>query len=127
MMCQYSKNSTSHYSAVTGESFEIKSSIHCTDKFVIYSIQCKKCPKIQYVGQTSNTICTRFSNHRSDIITKKLYKPVGQHFNLPGHSFSDLIFSPFEKLYVQDKTLLDVRERYWIQQKQTLKSGLNKC
>ena len=31
---------------------------------------------------------------------------------------SDLVFLPFEKLRVEDKTMLDVRERYWIPKKE---------
>ena len=59
--------------------------------------------------------------------TKKFAKPVSNHFNLPGHKLSDLVFLPFEKLNVKDKTMLDVRERYWISKKGTHKHGLNKC
>ena len=36
-----------------------------------------------------------------------------------------MLFTPFEKLYVKDKTMLDVRESYWILTKETVKNGLN--
>ena len=36
-----------------------------------------------------------------------------------------MIFTPFEKLYVKDKTMLDVCEKYWIFTKDTVKNGLN--
>jgi hypothetical protein len=63
----------------------------------------------------------------SDIKTKKVEKPVGAHFNLPGHTASDMVFLPFEKLRIQDKTMLDVRERFWIEKKKTFLYGLNRC
>lgn len=127
LMCHYSVNTSQHKSAYDGKLYNIQSRIKCTDTFLIYSIQCRKCPSIEYVGQTTQTASTRFYNHRSDVTTKKLAKPVANHFNLPGHKLSDLVFLPFEKLRVKDKTMLDVRERYWISKKGTHKHGLNKC
>ena len=44
------------------------------------------------VGQTTQTESKRFYNHRSDVTTKKLAKPVSNHFFLPGHKLSDLVF-----------------------------------
>ena len=93
---------------------------------MIYSITCKKCPDVEYVGQTSQPIHKRFYSHSSDITNQKIDKPVPEHFNKPGHKLSDMCFLPFEKLRKQDKTLLTVRERFWIEEKQTLKFGLNK-
>ena len=127
LMCHYSMNTLQHKSAYDGKLYNIQSMIKCTDTYLIYSIQCRKCPSIQYVGQTTQTASTRFSNHRSDVTTKKVDKPVSNHFNLPGHQLSDLVFLPFEKLRVKDKTMLEVRERYWISKKGTYKHGLNKC
>ena len=127
MMCTFSTNCTSHECAYTKEKFEIQSMIKCTDTYIIYSITCKLCPKVQYIGQTYQTAAKRFSTHHSDIITKKVHKPVAAHFNLPGHGTSAMIFLPFEKLRFPDKTMLDVREDFWIQKKKTFLYGLNKC
>ena len=39
-----------------------------------------------------------------------------------------MIFTPFEKLYVKDKTMLDVREKYWIFTKDIVKKWFEyKC
>ena len=126
-MCTYSKNTSQHSAAATGEVFQIMSDITCTDRFIIYSIKCRNCPQIEYIGQTSQRASDRFHCHKSDIINKKVHKPVPFHFCLPNHSSCDMIFLPFEKLNKPDKTLLDIRERFWIDRKQTLKYGLNKC
>ena len=56
---------------------------------------------------------------------QKIEKPVAKHFNSRNHSKADMLFTPFEKLYVKDKTMLDVRESYWILTKETVKNGLN--
>lgn len=127
MMCKYSINTNTHEAAATKEKFSMQSTIRCTDNYVIYSITCRRCPNVQYIGQTSQQAASRFSNHHSDITTKKVHKPVAAHFNLPGHGASDMIFLPFEKLRFKDKTLLEVRERHWIQKKKSLLLGLNKC
>ena len=125
-LCKYSKNSNIHVSSKTKIKYDIKSQIRCNDSYVIYSITCKKCPDVEYVGQTSQPIYKRFYSHSSDITNQKIDKPVPEHFNKPGHKLSDMCFLPFEKLRKQDKTLLTVRERFWIEEKQTLKFGLNK-
>ena len=125
-MCLHSENMKFHTISYSGEKIEIKSKICCDDTFVIYSIQCKKCPRIQYVGQTIQPVYKRFLSHRSDILSKKKDKPVANHFCSRNHCSDDMIFTPFEKLYKKDKTLLDIREKFWIQKKKTVMFGLNK-
>ena len=50
----------------------------CNTENLIYSIQCLGC-KSHYVGQTGDTLRTRFNNHKSEIRTKK-DKPLSSHF-----------------------------------------------
>ena len=124
-LCNHSCNITEHIASYSNKKYPIKSVIKCSDSYVIYSIQCKKC-NMQYVGQTTNAVSKRFNSHSWDILNKKLEKPVAKHFNSRNHSHSDMIFTPFEKLYVKDKTLLDVREKFWILEKDTVRNGLNR-
>ena len=126
MLCKHSKSATSHVSCKTKQKYDIKSQIRCSDSYIIYSISCKKCPDLEYVGQTSLPASKRFYNHYSDIVNQKVDKPVPEHFNKPGHSVSDMCFLPFERLRKRDKTMLTVRERFWISEKDTLKNGLNR-
>ena len=44
----------------------------------------------QYVGETKNPLHLRLNGHRSDYYRKLCDKPVGIHFNIPGHTFGDL-------------------------------------
>ena len=123
-LCNRSQNISEHVANFSGKKYPIKSNIKCSDSYVIYSIQCKQCP-MQYVGQTSNAASVRFNNHSSDILNKKVTKPVAKHFNSRNHSWADMVFTPFEKLHKKDKTLLDIREKFWIREKQTVEHGLN--
>uniref|UniRef100_A0A8C3EYT3 GIY-YIG domain-containing protein n=1 Tax=Chrysemys picta bellii TaxID=8478 RepID=A0A8C3EYT3_CHRPI len=43
-----------------------------------------------YIGQTGQSLRKRINGHKSDIRNHNTQKPVGEHFNLSGHSMSDL-------------------------------------
>ena len=118
-------NTSEHVCKTTQRKYPIKSKIKCSDSYVIYSIQCKKCPT-EYIGQTTQKVSERFRGHYNDIVNKRTNKVVAEHFNSRGHSLSDLVFTPIEKLYRMNQTLLNVRERFWIRQKKTVEFGLNK-
>jgi hypothetical protein len=77
-----------------------------------------------YVGKSTLDGATRFSQHKSDVNLGK-DKAVARHFNLPGHSSSDMRFLPFE-VVAGDSTLLASREAFWISKKKTLESGINR-
>ena len=122
-LCNRSHNIVEHIASHSNKKYPVQSRIKYSDNYVIHSIQCKVCSK-QYVGQTSNAISKRFNSHLYDVLNN-LNKPVARHFNSRNHSASDMILTPFEKLYIKDRTLLNVRESYWIYEKQTVIHGLN--
>ena len=69
--------------------------VNCQSKNVIYLWRCKKqnCkdyPRNSYVGKTTQTFQKRFSQHRDYVKQGILTEPSGLHFNLPGHSVSDM-------------------------------------
>ena len=78
-----------------------------------------------YVGKTTDSISSRSSAHRSDTRTGK-NKAISEHYNGPGHSLSDMVFLPFEKVLNRDETLVASREEYWIRKKQTYEKGINR-
>ena len=53
-------------------------------------------------------------------------KAVPEHFNGPGHSMSDMVFLPIEKVLNRDETLLASREEFWIRKKQSYEKGINR-
>ena len=130
MLDHYVTPATKHMALSTGEEFPIKDIITCTSQNIIYDLWCDKCKQSadpgsgQYTGKTTGDGATRFSAHKSDVNLCK-DKAVAKHFNLPGHSSSDMRYLPFEIVH-GDATLLASREEYWIKTKKTFEFGINR-
>ena len=133
-MCSYITPSVTHTSGVTGEIFPITSVITCTTNCIIYDLWCDRCRNSaaampgsdHYTGKSENTASERFTGHRSDVSTGKIFKAVAQHFNQPGHKLSDMRFLPFETVNSNDPMVLASREAYWIEKKKTFEFGINR-
>ena len=52
--------------------------------------------------------------------------PVGVHFRQPGHSYSDLVLVPIEKIRSRDPMVRKVREQFYINKFSSIENGLNK-
>ena len=108
--------------------YPIKGNMDCDSTNLIYLISCKKCPA-QYVGETGNSLRTRFTQHRYNI-NKNVDTPVSTHFS-ETHNIEDLILTPIEKIpdtsnTLKDKSLRKLHETYWIKTLATYKNhGLN--
>jgi hypothetical protein len=109
----------------------------CMTKNVIYIIICKKC-NLFYVGETSDTLKARISQHLNHILKFKPYekyhdKEVARHFRRDKHKLSDLKVCVF-RADLSDTKLrkyleLDLINRLNINKKRcinTFKSNLNK-
>jgi hypothetical protein len=83
--CPMMATATSFKSTSTGKDFRIRGHYDCQTSNAIYLITCNLC-HLQYIGQTRNTINTRFRGHAMDIRRKDQAKPVGAHFSSTGHS-----------------------------------------
>ena len=117
--------SSSITSSSTNSSFPILHHISCNTTNIIYVITCKHC-RIQYTGQTCNSLRTRFNNHKSTVRKPDLSSPVGRHFNLPDHNgVSDILIQGVE--VVANRNLLNERESCWMWKLKTHHSvgGLN--
>ena len=118
----------------TGEELLVRGQITCTTSNVLYIATCEKgdktCPsRPQYCGETGQTAEERFCGHRNTIVQayhQGTTIPVGEHFQLPGHSVSDLVFIPVEKIYSRNIFVRKARERYLINKYNLIDSGLNK-
>ena len=136
VMCSHSPQfCTSFTSASTNEVFPIKSKMDCTTENVIYLVSCNKqdnsCSSgIQYVGETGRRLCDRFQEHRGTITNPThlgTTKPVGAHFQQPGHTVRDLKIIPIEKIRSSDPYVRKIRESYYIKKLDTLEPvGLNR-
>ena len=123
-LCPYTKNISEFTVTATKELFEIKQKITCTDKNIIYCIECIKCKK-QYVGKTKDSFKKRASEHKNTVRTEKS-TTLGEHFNQAGHSISDMLFFGIEKVVKSDPFVLGARERFYIDRFGVLGKGLNK-
>ena len=108
-----------------GNTHKTKGKITCTTSNVIYLISCRVC-RVQYVGETKNTLKKRFYGHRSTVNTGKLDTPVGCHFNLPNHTISDMNLQGIESLGHRKDLVRLSREKVWMKRLRTIQPhGLN--
>ena len=115
-----------HVCNYTNTSYNIRSSINCKTKNVIYKITCEKCPTFVYIGETERSFHDRFSEHRRDAENQDPKKPCGIHFSKPGHSVQDIQAIAFEKVFRKDQPIFrKERESYWINKYQAIEHGAN--
>ena len=115
----------------TGKSFVSMKNICCKSNNLIYCLECNVC-HILYIGQTSNAIMTRVSQHLRDIKKQNPSSTVARHYN--GHQTTPdpvMRVTILEFIRVSPKTtqawdLRLKREKAWITRLNTLiPSGLN--
>ena len=107
-------------SNVTGRTYNVlcrNGSMNCATKNVIYLISCRKCG-VQYVGETSQPLRSRFNNHRNRIKQLcQLY--LYHHFSSDGHTLEDVSIVPIEEVTLNPSDGITVvskrlqREEYW--------------
>ena len=119
------------HSEVSEYTHYIKAHLNCQDKNVIYMWRCKKenCskrPENFYIGMTTRKFQIRFSEHLGYIKSEKCSEPSGEHFNLPGHSLSDIEGMILEQVKNKNPYILRAREEMIIQKFDSYKFGLNK-
>ena len=135
--CQFCKlhlnPSTSFKSTVTNDSFNLDKSSHdinlaCKTKNVVYLVTCAKCD-IQYVGMTTQAICSRFDGHRTKIRNKTVNTALCRHYSKTDHSVSDMKVQIIYH-YTKDDTdakdvLLHVEDFYMKKLATVMPFGLN--
>ncbi|CAJ0927866.1 unnamed protein product [Ranitomeya imitator] len=114
----------------SGKRFPIRVFFSCDSTYVIYLI---KCPcGLGYVGETTQHIRDRISQHKSTIRCKKLLLPVPAHFIAHNHSISQLRYQVIDSVPLARRggnriLKLKQKEAYWIHVLQTLEPfGLNR-
>ena len=99
-------------SVVTGHTFSIRDALTCSSTNIIYLIDCQRCRKVQYVGETGQSVRARFYNHRSDINTGKATL-VARHFCSPDHNLLDMNCTAIEQINIRDPSKRKSREKFW--------------
>ena len=81
---------------------------------------------MQYIGESERSLQERFSEHRSYVTSKHLTKATGAHFNLLGHSITDMRVTILEKVHSMDPLVRKEREELFIRKFNTKYRGMNK-
>uniref|UniRef100_A0A452ID09 Uncharacterized protein n=1 Tax=Gopherus agassizii TaxID=38772 RepID=A0A452ID09_9SAUR len=68
----------------------------------------------------------RINGHKSDIRNGNIQKPVGEHFNLPGHTIADLKVAILQQKNFRTRLQRETAELQFICKFDTISSGLNK-
>ena len=107
--------------------WKINKQFNCTSRNVIYMLECNKsnCGK-RYIGETDREIKKRINEHLGYIRNKNTDKATGKHFNLPGHSESNLMFTIIEQSKSKESEYRKEREKYHISKFNTYYQGINR-
>ena len=112
-------------SSTTMESFQIRLRLTCQSSNIVYLLYCDTCQQSQYVGETKNTLKTRFYQHRSNI-NKNTGTLVTKRFNQTDHSIHNVKCVAVEKAHSDKRENRLRREAFWIQKLKTMAPcGLN--
>ena len=124
-VCPYVKQAKPVQAIASKFKVDITSSVDCSSSNIIYLLGCKKCPQ-QYIGESERKLRERFLEHKGYANNKNTSKSTGAHFNLKGHSSSDMEITIVEKIFSQDPQFRKQREKMFIQKFNTRYRGLNK-
>ena len=107
--------------------WKINNHVNCETRNIIYLIECDKenC-KQRYIGETDRELKVRIAEHKGYIRNKNLGQPTGIHFNLPGHSLSNMNVTIIEKMRKTDRLYRREKEKYHIKKFNTFYNGMNK-
>ena len=113
-----------------GFKWNIITSVNCATYNSCYMLICikEKCigKEQYYIGETERKLKDRICEHLGYINTKNTAQPAGYHFNLPGHSKSDMRVTVLEKQFKQDPEYRKERESFLIRKFNTYRRGMNK-
>ena len=125
LICNYIKEGK----FILGRSFtwKIVKSLSCNSFNVVYMIECQKerCRQ-RYIGVTQRAFRKRMTEHIGYVKNKKISEATGEHFNLPGHSHTDMKFTIIEQVKSLDPVYAREREKMHIKKFNTYHKGINK-
>ena len=80
----------------------------------------------RYIGVTQRSFRKRVNEHIGYVKNKKISEATGEHFNLPGHSHTDMKFTIIEQVKSLDPVYAREREKLHIKKFNTYHKGINK-
>ena len=81
---------------------------------VVYAINCIRCKKMVYVGETGRTLKQRLKEHEADVRLRR-DKPIADHFCGVGHSQDDMGVCVLERIQDGSRWNRKMKEQGWIQ------------
>ena len=111
----------------TKQIWNINKHVNCNSQNVVYMIECDKegCTE-KYIGETKRSLRSRFADHRGYVKGKQTEKATGMHFNLPGHSVTNMKVSIIEQVKYNSDLYRKEREDFYIRRFNTYNEGLNR-
>ena len=84
--------------SMNASTLSLNGQFDCNTYNIVYAIICKKeTYKQGYKGKTKRLLKFCIADHRGYIVNKDTSQSTGLHFNLPGHSLSDLSINVLEQ------------------------------
>ncbi|XP_074642873.1 uncharacterized protein LOC141900033 [Tubulanus polymorphus] len=119
-------NSSPTVTAANNQQLKVTGPYTCDSTNVVYAITCDIYPGTIYIGETGQTLRQRLNGHKFDIRQKKMDKPIGEHFNLPNHTISNLKVTALHKMNTSNKHTREIMEQKLVQRGDTVNLGLNR-
>ena len=122
--CPYIQPGKLFEATATNYRVELNSEMDCLTQNICYAITCgvTRCSQ-QYIGQTSRSLKERFRQHQYYV--DKNMEATGKHFNLPGHSKSDMKVTVLEKIHSKDVWVREEIESGHIRRANSYYKGIN--
>ena len=83
------------------------------------------CKENRYIGESGRPLKFQLAEHRGYVVNQAANTATGAHFNLPGHSLSDLKIIILDQVKIRSDQYIKESEKYFIKFN-TLYEGLNR-
>ena len=122
--CPYIQPGPTFKAKATNHAVDLNAEADCNTCNLVYAISCgaARCGD-QYIGQTSKSLKERLRQHLGYV--DRNVEATGRHFNLPGHSKSDLKITIVEKIHDRDVWVREEIESMHIRKANTFYKGIN--
>ena len=97
----------------------IRHRMTCDSSNIVYLLYCDTFSHTHYIGETKNSLRTRFYQHRSNINTNT-GTHVTTHFNLHNHTLANMRCVATEKVHTDDTKIRQERESFCNRKMRTL-------
>ena len=123
-VCPYIQPGKYFKATATNYRVDINAKVDCNSSNVCYALNCMvaNCGK-QYIGQTSKSLRERLTQHLNYV--DRNMEATGRHFNLPGHSKSDLRATVIEKVHSREVWCREEIESMHIRKANSFYEGIN--